>query len=117
MLRSLLGSEMCIRDRLSYSEIRSPIDGVVADRPLYPGEMAAAGAPLLTVMDISQVIARAHIPQPEAALLKAGDQATITVPGEDNPIEGKITVVSPALDPNSCLLYTSDAADERSSVD
>jgi RND family efflux transporter MFP subunit len=77
------------------------MDGVVADRPLYPGEMVAAGTPLLTVMDISQVIARAHIPQPEAALLKAGDPATITVPGEDNPIEGKITVVSPALDPNS----------------
>ena len=77
------------------------MDGVVADRPLYPGEMAAAGAPLLTVMDISQVIARAHIPQPEAALLKAGDKAAITVPGEENPIEGKITVVSPALDPNS----------------
>ena len=52
-------------------------------------------------MDISQVIARAYIPQPEAALLKAGDQATVIVPGEDNPIEGKITVVSPALDPSS----------------
>ncbi|OLE56651.1 MAG: hypothetical protein AUG13_07920 [Chloroflexi bacterium 13_1_20CM_2_59_7] len=63
--------------------------------------MAAAGTPLLTVMDIFQVIARAHIPQPEAALLKVGDKAKITVPGEDNPVEGKITVVSPALDPNS----------------
>ena len=95
--RKYLGSAA----QLSYSEIRSPMDGVVADRPLYPGEMVAAGTPLLTVMDISQVIARAHIPQPEAALLKAGDPATISVPGEDNPIEGKITVVSPALDPNS----------------
>ena len=42
---------------------RSPLDGVVTDRPLYPGEMAAAGLPLLTVMDISRVTARAHIPQ------------------------------------------------------
>ena len=100
-LESAKGKYLGSAAQLSYSEIRSPMDGVVADRPLYPGEMAAAGAPLLTVMDISQVIARAHIPQPEAALLKAGDQATITVPGEDNPIEGKITVVSPALDPNS----------------
>src|SRR2546426_8796413 len=63
--------------------------------------MAAAGTPLLTVMDISQVIARAHIPQPEAALLKVGDNATITAPGEDHPVAGKITVISPALDPNS----------------
>jgi RND family efflux transporter MFP subunit len=87
--------------QLSYSEIRSPIAGVVSDRPLYAGEMAAAGAPLVTVIDISQVIARAHIPQPEAALLKVGDRATMTVPGEEQPVEGKVTVVSPALDPNS----------------
>ena len=37
----------------------------------------------------------------QAALLKVGDKATITVPGEEDPIEGKVTVVSPALDPNS----------------
>src|SRR5258708_12815982 len=92
-----LGSEA----QLSYSEIRSPIDGVVTDRPLYPGEMAAAGTAIVTVMDISAVIAKAHIPQADAALLKVGDKGTITVPGLDDPVGGKVTVVSPALDPNS----------------
>ncbi|PYX95095.1 MAG: efflux RND transporter periplasmic adaptor subunit, partial [Acidobacteria bacterium] len=87
--------------QLSYSEIRSPIDGVVTDRPLYPGEMAAAGTPLITLMDTSQVVARSHIPQDQAELLKVGDPATITVPGEDKVMDGKVTVVSPALDPNS----------------
>jgi len=100
-LESAKGKYLGAEAGVSYSEIRSPIDGVVTDRSLYPGEMAAAGMPLLTVMDVSQVIARAHIPQPEAALLKVGDSAIITVPGEDQPIEGKVTVVSPALDPNS----------------
>jgi HlyD family secretion protein len=100
-LESAKGKYLGATAQLSYSEICSPIDGVVADRSLYPGEMAAAGTPLLTVMDTSQVIARSHIPQPEAALLKVGDHATITVPGQDDRIDGKITVVSPALDPNS----------------
>ncbi len=86
---------------LSYSQIHSPISGWITDRPLYPGEMAAAGTPLLTVMDTSQVIAKAHIPQSEAALLSPGAKATMVVPGVDKPVEGKITVVSPALDPNS----------------
>ena len=86
---------------MSYSEIRSPIRGVITDRPLYPGEMAAAGTPLITVMDISSVIARAHIPQTDAAFLRVGDKGTMTVPGIDAPIDGKITVVSPALDANS----------------
>lgn len=87
--------------QLSYSEIRSPINGVVTDRPLYPGEMAAAGTPLLTVMDISEVTARAHIAQQSAALLKVGDNATLNAPGIDVPFNGKISLVSPALDPGS----------------
>lgn len=87
---------------LSYSEIRSPIDGVVTDRPLFPGEMATAGAPLITVMDVSQVIAKAHVPQQEAARMKAGDPATILNPDAGGgPVDGKVTLVSAALDPGS----------------
>jgi multidrug efflux pump subunit AcrA (membrane-fusion protein) len=86
--------------QLSYSEIHSPIDGVITDRPLYPGEMAPAGAPLLIVMDTSTVIAKAHLPQDAAAAIKRGDVATITATG-DVKISGKVTVISPALDANS----------------
>jgi HlyD family secretion protein len=93
----LAGSEA----QLSYSEIRSPIAGVITDRPLYPGEMASNTAPLLTVMDISQVIAKAHIPQSDAALIKKGDKATLSVTGSDTKMNGTVTLVSPALDPNS----------------
>jgi len=100
-LESAKGKFRGAEAELSYSEIRSPLDGVVSDRPLYPGEMATAGTPLLTVMDISQVIARGHIPQPEAERLKVGDAAAITIPGEDTAVEGHISVISPALDPNS----------------
>jgi HlyD family secretion protein len=87
--------------QLSYSEIRSPIEGVITDRPIYPGEMAQAGTPLLTVMDISRVVARPHIAVADAAQIHVGNSATLTVPGEDEPVPAKVTVVSPALDPNS----------------
>ena len=85
---------------LAYSEVRSPIDGVVTDRPSYAGETPAPGSPLLTIMDTSSVIARAHIPQEQAVQLKPGDAATINAPG-DIDVAGKVTLVSPALDPNS----------------
>lgn len=100
-LSSAKGKYMGAQAQYSYSEIRSPIDGVVTERPLYPGEMPAAGVPLITVMDISRVTARAHIPQKDAAALKLGDDATIVVPGLEKPVEGNVTLVSPALDPNS----------------
>jgi len=85
---------------LSYSEIKSPIDGVVTDRPVYPGETPAPGTPILTVMDTSSVIAKAHIPQQDAALLKPGDPATLSGPSGVE-ASGKVSLVSPALDPNS----------------
>jgi multidrug efflux pump subunit AcrA (membrane-fusion protein) len=100
-LESAQGKYQGATAQLSYSEIRSPINGVVTDRPLYAGEMAAAGTPIITVMDTSQVTARAHIPQQEAALLKIGDNATIIAANVDKPLPGKVSVVSPALDPNS----------------
>ena len=100
-LSSAKGKFQGAEAQLSYSEIRSPIDGVVTDRPLYAGEMAASGAALITVMDISRVTARAHIPQDDAALLKVGDNATFDVTGQEQPVDGKLILVSPALDPNS----------------
>jgi len=86
--------------QLGYSEIRSPINGVVTDRPTYPGETPPPGVPMLTVMDTSSVIAKAHIPQDQAAQLKPGNTATMKGPG-DVEAEGKVTLVSPALDLNS----------------
>jgi HlyD family secretion protein len=65
------------------------------------GDLATANQPLLTVMDISKLIAKGHLPQSEAATLKAGNPAELKVPGMDEPIEGKVTLVSPALDPGS----------------
>jgi len=99
-LTSAKGKYMAAEAQLSYTQIRSPIDGVVTDRPLYPGEMASTSAPLVTVMDTTSIIAKAHIPQSDALLLQKGDKATVTVPGAD-PVPGTVTVVSPALDPNS----------------
>ena len=87
--------------QLSYSEVRSPMSGVIADRSVYPGEMASAGSPLLTVMDVSRVITRANVPQSLAGYLKVGVPATIMQNGSTEEVPGKVTVVSPAVDPNS----------------
>jgi HlyD family secretion protein len=103
-LAAAKGKYLGAQAQLSYSEIHSPIDGVITDRPLYPGELAAANQPLMTVMDTSKLIAKAHIAAAQAALLKAGDPAQIELPGEDLDIEGRVTLVSPALDPGSTTI-------------
>ena len=86
--------------QLAYSEIRSPIDGLVTDRPSYAGEMPPAGTPLITVMETAIVVAHAHISQSEAAVLQVGDPATITASGDIH-VSAKVSLISPAFDPNS----------------
>jgi HlyD family secretion protein len=98
------GKLMNAQAQLSYSEIRSPIDGVVTDRPQFQGELATANQPLLTVMNTSRLIAKAHISQTEAVLLKVGNKAEIELPGLDEPIKAKVSLVSPALDPGSTTI-------------
>jgi HlyD family secretion protein len=100
-LNSAKGKSAGAEAQLGYTKIVSPIDGVVTDRPVYPGETPAAGAPLITVMNLSQVVARGHVSQQDAALIKVGDEASISAPGVVPAVKGKVTLVSPALDPNS----------------
>ena len=87
--------------QLAYAEIRSPLDGVISDRPLYPGDVASPGTPLLTVMDISRVVARVNVPQDQVGFVKLGQPATITAAGGGAEIRGQVIVVSPAADPGT----------------
>jgi len=90
--------------QVNYSEIKSPITGVITERAVWEGEMASTGAPLLTVMDVSRVVARANIPQEQAVYLKVGNAATINLGGGSDDIPGKVIVVSPAVDSASTTI-------------
>jgi HlyD family secretion protein len=103
-LESAKGKYQAAQAQLAYSEIRSPISGVIADRALYAGEMASTGAPLLTVMDISSVIARVNLPSAQAAWVEVGQPAHVVAAGSSVETDGKVTVVSPAVDPQSTTL-------------
>jgi HlyD family secretion protein len=95
----------------SYAEIRSPFNGVVTDRPLYPGEMATTGAPLLTVMDMSKIVARINMAQDQAKDIKVGAPATMTPSDGSEPATGRVVVVSPATDLNSTTVQVWVQAD------
>ncbi len=85
--------------QVSYSEIRSPITGVVAERPLHTGDMASAGQPLFVIMNIVRIVARANVPVGQSYLLRVGDPATVRTVEGGIELPGKVTVVSPATDP------------------
>ena len=100
-LTSAKGKYLGAQAQLSYTEIRSPISGVVTDRPLFAGETAAAGTPVITVMDTSGLLAKLHLSQLQAQQLSQGAAASITVAGIADPLPAKVSLISPALDPGS----------------
>lgn len=100
-LSSAKGKYLAAEAQVSYSEVRSPISGIVTDRPLFPGETANSGSALITVMDTSFLFAKVHVSQTVAQRLKVGDSASVIVPGVDDPVPAKIYLVSPALDSGS----------------
>ncbi len=90
--------------QVSYAELRSPIDGVVTDRPFFPGETAPAGTPVITVMDTSFLLAKIHVAQATSQKLSVGRKAELQVPGVDQPLVGTVVYLSPALDPGSTTI-------------
>ena len=87
--------------QVDYASLRNPIHGVVTDRPLFPGETAAAGTRIVTVMDTSSLLAKLHIAQQAAQKLKVGGSAEISIPGVDDAQAATISLISPALDTGS----------------
>jgi multidrug efflux pump subunit AcrA (membrane-fusion protein) len=86
--------------QLGYATIRAPITGVVTDQFQYEGEFAAAGAKLVTIADISEVIVKAPFADTVVANLKVGDSATV-LPTDTTAEEmrGQISLLSRSSDP------------------
>ena len=100
-LTSARGRLASAQAQVSYANLRSPIAGVVTDRPFFPGETAAAGTAVVTVMDTSSLLAKLHIAQATTQQLRLGASAEIRIPGIDDPQAATVAFISPALDPGS----------------
>ena len=79
---------------LSYSRVRSPIDGIVTARMVDPGDQAAPGMPLLTVEDDSHYRVDTSADEDLAGRLRTGDAVTI-----DGRINARVGSIVPAVDP------------------
>ena len=100
-LESARGRLIAANAQVSYANLRSPIDGVVTDRPLFPGESSTAGTAVITVMDTSSLLAKLHLAQATAQKLAAGQKAEINLAGVSEPLNATVSFISPALDPGS----------------
>ena len=59
--------------------IRAPTDGIILDIVAHPGEIAAPGATLITLADLSQVRLTVYVPTPQLGQVRLGQSVQVTV--------------------------------------
>lgn len=64
--------------RLSYTALASPLKGIVLAKHTEPGELLAAGSPVITVGKLDDVWVRAYLPETHLGQVKLGQAATLT---------------------------------------
>ncbi|HVU50450.1 MAG TPA: HlyD family efflux transporter periplasmic adaptor subunit [Polyangia bacterium] len=81
--------------RIQKRTLAAPIDGVVQDVYIESGEMAAAGAPVLSIADVRRPYADVFVPVPQAPSVRVGDQALLRVEGLAGEVTGVVELVYP----------------------
>jgi HlyD family secretion protein len=66
-----------LKAQINYLNITSPISGVIISRTTEPGEVAATGRILLTLLDYNSVYLRGYIPEGNIGLVKIGQKAKV----------------------------------------
>ena len=73
--------------------VLAPIDGVISERLLDPGEMAAPRAPIVVLTDLDHAWAEVFVDEPQVPRLKLGQPATV-ITDAGNRIPGKVSFIS-----------------------
>lgn len=77
-------------------EITAPFDGTVATRSAEPGEVLAAGAPIVTLVNFNQVYLRGFIPEGEIGRVRTGQSARVYLDSNPNhPMEATVARIDP----------------------
>jgi HlyD family secretion protein len=85
-----------IQSRINDATLVSPVVGRVLYRLAEPGEVLAAGGKALTLVDLSDVYMEIYLPSDQAAALKLGSDARVTVDyAPDRAAAAHVTFVSP----------------------
>ncbi|MDF0606430.1 efflux RND transporter periplasmic adaptor subunit [Neisseriaceae bacterium TC5R-5] len=80
---------------LADTQVRAPIDGVVYQRKINPGEVAAKNSVLFAIADLSILEIAAQVPANAVAQIRPGMPAMFTIDGLDTPQHGEVVRINP----------------------
>ena len=74
---------------LGYSQVFAPVTGKVNVRAARQGEVVAAGAPIVTIMDLTETWVYAPLPETQADAVQLGDSLRVVMPSGAT-LQGKV---------------------------
>jgi membrane fusion protein (multidrug efflux system) len=99
---SLRAAYNMARLELSYTEIKAPIDGIIADRYVKLGNTINANAPVFHIIDMDPLLGYLHVPEREFRKLAPGQPARIFVDAIPNQnFSGVVSRISPTVSPET----------------
>ena len=88
-LKNAIAQQNEAKVRLGYTNIYAPVSGTVSVRAARQGEVVNIGAPIVTIVDLSDTWARAAIPETDADHIAYGDILRVRMPGGTT-VRGKV---------------------------
>jgi RND family efflux transporter MFP subunit len=82
--------------------VRAPISGTVSKRHVQPGEKVSFDAPLLSIVDLTQLEVQAQVPISDVTQIRKGMPALVDVEGIDGrKFEGRVERINPSAEPGT----------------
>ncbi len=79
----------------NYTEIKSPITGIVQERIMDPGMVVQPGMGILQIGDYSRIRLQANVAQQDAVNIRLGSPITAKIFGTDLTIKGQVSSIFP----------------------
>lgn len=86
---------------LANATIRSPFAGIIAEKSVSPGDIVAPGAAMFTVIDPRSLKVEGSVPTSALSDVRVGSTVLFQVNGSDRELEGRVTRISPMVDPQT----------------
>ena len=76
--------------------VRAPFDGTIVTRTAEPGEVVAAGTPIVTLLDLHKVYLRGFVPEGEIGKVKLGQRARVFLDSDPTkPLDAYVSRIDP----------------------
>jgi len=79
------------------AEVRSPVNGIVTNLQLEVGDYAAAGKPMLAIVNTDTLYVAGYFEETKMRYIRVGAPATVELMGYKQPLRGRVESIAPAI--------------------